>query len=110
MSPEKVKGNPPVLYGLHMGQNKVMIIDAQNAALRDQTYIERDVRVLDECDCYENKADGTMGAVDGMHDDLVIHSAMANWAHNSPQAMDPCKEVNRSSAVVKKIIISEASI
>ena len=110
VSPEKVKGNQPVLYGLHMGQNKTMIIDAQNAALRDQTYIERDVRVLDECDCYENKPDGTMGAVDGMHDDLVIPSAMANWAHNSPLAMDACRLVEKSSTIIKKKIISEASL
>lgn len=110
VSPEKVKGNPPVLYGLHMGQNKTMIIDAQNAALRDQTYIERDIRVLDECDTYENKPDGTLGAVDGCHDDLVIPSAMANWADNSPIAMGPCKEVDRDNKVIKKKIISEASL
>ena len=109
MSPEKVNGNPPVLYGLHMGSNKVMIIDAYNGALRDQGYVERDRRVLDEADCYEFKPDGTMGATDGMHDDLVIVSAMAVWAHYSPIAIGPVKEVKQQS-FKKKSIISEASI
>lgn len=109
MSPEKVKGNPPVLYGLHMGHNKVMIIDAYNGALRDVGYIERDARVLDECDCYELKSDGSMGATEGTHDDLVIPSAMAVWAHESPLAIGPVEEVEQK-IIRKNKIISEASI
>lgn len=109
MSPEKVKGNPPVLYGLHMGHNKVMIIDAYNGALREIGYVERDVRVLDECDCYENKPDGSMGAVDGTHDDLVIPSAICVWADGSPQAIGPVREIEKK-VIKKKSIISEASI
>ncbi len=109
MSPEKVKGNPPLLYGLHMGHNKVMIIDSQNAALRDIGYVERDARALDECDTYENKPDGSMGAVDGCHDDLVIPSAICNWVHNSPIAIGPVKEIQQSISTPKKIV-SEATI
>ena len=108
-SPQKVRGNPPVLYGLHMGQNKVMIIDSLNGALRDQSYIERDIRVLDECDCFEYKPDGTMGAVEGMHDDLVIPTAMGTWASNSPLTIGPPEEVEHTF-VKKTKIISEASI
>jgi hypothetical protein len=109
ITPEKVKGNPPVLYGLHMGHNKVMIIDSLNGALRDQSYIERDIRVLDECDCYEYKSDGTMGAVEGMHDDLVIPTAICIWASESTLTIGMPKE--RTHRQVKKSkIVSEASI
>jgi hypothetical protein len=110
IAPDKVKGNPPVLYGLHMGHNKVLIIDSLNGALRDQSYIERDARVLDECDTYEFKPDGSMGAVDGCHDDLVIPTAMGTWASNSALAIGPPEEVEERPAVRKSKIVSEASI
>ena len=109
ISPEKVRGNPPVLYGFHMGQNKVMVIDALNGDLRDLGYIERDIRVLDECDSFEYKADGTMGAVEGTHDDLVISTAIAVWASESPLAIGPVREVE-VRGYKKSKIVSEATI
>lgn len=109
-SPQKVNGNIPVLWGLHMGQNKTMIIDSYNGALRDMSYIERDMRTLDECDTYEYKPDGTMGAVDGCHDDLVIVSAICVWASETPLAIGPVREISRSQRVVRKKIVNESSI
>jgi hypothetical protein len=107
-SPEKIK-NMPVLYGFHTGRNKSLIIDTLNGALRDQSYIERDIRVLDETDTYEYKADGTMGAVEGCNDDLVMATAMAVWCDQSPQAIGPVKEVEHKYKQTSKVI-SEASL
>lgn len=58
---------------------KEMILDTLNAALREGAYWERDERVIDECDTYERKEDGTAGAVDGCKDDLVMATAGALW-------------------------------
>jgi hypothetical protein len=56
-----------------------MIIDQLNAAMRDDLYIERDQRACDEFDSYEIKPDGSYGAVEGSHDDLVISRAGVIW-------------------------------
>jgi hypothetical protein len=68
-----------------------MIINALNAAMRDEAYEERSTYACDEFDRYELKTDGSMGAVDGEHDDRVITRAGAIWLSGT---MDPVKEVD----------------
>lgn len=66
--------------GFHTNRStKEMIIDALNAAARDNAYIERSERLCAEMDTYERKSDGRMGAVDGAHDDLVMSRAGCVW-------------------------------
>jgi hypothetical protein len=78
--PEQVRDGIPLQYGFHTNTStKEMILDTLNAALRDGAYWERDERVIDECDTYERKEDGTAGAVDGCKDDLVIATAGVLW-------------------------------
>lgn len=78
--PEKVKQGIPIRYGFHTDiRTKPMIMNTLNAALRDQEYIERDMRACDEMDTYEVKPDGRYGAVEGMHDDHVIVTAGGAW-------------------------------
>jgi hypothetical protein len=73
-------------YGFHTGGgNKEMIITNLLGAFREETFIEKDSGSLDECDFYERKKDGSMGAVEGKKDDKVIITAGANWLANSPQ-------------------------
>ena len=43
-------------------------------------------RIVDEADQYEFKQDGTMGGVDGTHDDLLVPTAIGVWISES--AMD----------------------
>jgi len=67
----------PVKYGFHTNSmTKPLVINTLKAAIRDGGYIERDERTLDECDEFEHKPDGTMGAVDGAHDDFVMSTAI----------------------------------
>jgi hypothetical protein len=78
--PEKLRQGVPARYGFHMNSaTKPMIIDTLNGALRDGAYIERDQESVFEMQMYEIKTDGTMGAVEGQHDDLVIGTAGAVW-------------------------------
>ena len=77
---EKLKENVPVKYGFHTNlKTKPMIIDVLNGALRDQQYIERDIRACDEMDTFEIKENGTYGAVSGCHDDIVVVTAGGLW-------------------------------
>ena len=82
-------------YGFQTNnKSKGMIIDALNAAARENYlrqfgeqesfgFIEHDQRAVNECHWYEIKRDGSMGAVDGKHDDMVITTAGCVWLSNS---------------------------
>lgn len=77
---EQVQANIPRKYGFHTNmKTKPQIIDHLNAALREEGYIERDTRACDEMDQYETKPDGSIGAIDGGHDDHVIVTAGGCW-------------------------------
>jgi hypothetical protein len=79
--PEKIRQGIPIKYGFHSNaSSKPMVINFLNGALRDDLYYERDERVCSELDTYEIKADGSYGAVEGCHDDLVMATAIGLWA------------------------------
>lgn len=106
---EKIKEGLPIKWGFHTNEKtKAMIIDELVAALRDDTYIERDVLACDEMDSYEVKPNGSYGAVEGSKDDNVIVTAGGVWLCN--KYMDLPKEVRMSKKNLTKKIISEASI
>ncbi len=91
-NPEDIAAKVPTKWGFHTNSaTKTMIIDTLNAALRDEGYIERDERACNEMDCYEEKPDKSLGAVDGQKDDIVMSTAGAIWLATS--SMPPPKEV-----------------
>jgi hypothetical protein len=78
--PTKIKQGLPPMYGFHTNKStKTMVLVALNAALREIGYYERDSRTCDEMDYYETKPNGTVGAVEGEHDDLVMATAIGVW-------------------------------
>ena len=67
----------PARYGFHTNvATKTDLVNQMNKRFREQGYIERDGRALDEADCYEVKPDGSYGAVDGEHDDIYMSRAI----------------------------------
>jgi len=78
-------------YGFHMGANgdagKGMICDSLKAALREESYYERDFNSINEFKWFETKPNGKLGNIDGKHDDLVIVTAGSYWMSDS--YMDP---------------------
>ncbi len=75
--PTQIKQGLPPKYGFHTNKaSKTLALNALTAALRDRGYYERDIRACDEMDCYEIKPNGTFGAVEGEHDDLVMTTAI----------------------------------
>jgi hypothetical protein len=95
--PSKIREGVPVQWGFHTNRHtKPLVINAFNAAMRDDDYIERDQRVIDECHQFEIKPSGKMGAVEGCHDDLVIPTAIGVWASafymDSPKIIEEQKK------------------
>jgi len=107
--PEKVRMGLPIKYGFQTTMStKPMVIDILNAALREDAYIERDLRAADEMDTYEIKKDGSYGAVDGCHDDIVMTTAIGLWACFKYLPLP--KNITRTQESLSKKIVSEASI
>jgi len=105
--PEKIRMKVPIKYGFHTNSGtKSLIINTLNAALRDNLYVEKWDKACDEMDTLEYKIDGTIGAVDGCHDDVAITTAGVVWM--SLKYL-PLPVVSKPFTTNKNIIISEAS-
>lgn len=78
--PENIGQRPPSRWGFHMNRaTKVLVIDAQKNALREGAYIERDTQACYEHDVFERKPNGSYGAMDGHHDDILITRCIGNY-------------------------------
>lgn len=76
-SAEDVRQGRPRKYGFHTNvATKPMVIATLVQAVREHLYAERDARCLDEMLVYERKANGSFGAIDGAHDDLLMTRAI----------------------------------
>jgi len=70
---DKVKEGAPVKWGFFTGRSeKIMLVAEHTAILREDGYIERDDDAVNETLLYEQKKDGTYGAVEGNHDDKTM--------------------------------------
>lgn len=78
---DQIKQGVPAKWGFHTNTStKPMVISHQVKAVRDELYIEREKRAVDEHDTFEIKEDGkTMGAVEGKHDDRLMTRAIGVW-------------------------------
>ena len=76
-SEEAIREGMPKNYGFHTNiATKPMIITTLVKVIRENLYIERDARCLDEYLCYEKKQNGAFGAIAGKHDDLLMTRAI----------------------------------
>ena len=76
-SEEDILQGLPTKYGFHTNvATKPMIISTLVKVVRENLYIERDKRCLDEYLTYEKKPNGSYGAVIGKHDDLLMTRAI----------------------------------
>ena len=100
----------PVRYGFHTNiATKPMIISTLVKVIREGLYIERDKRCIDEFMNYEKKPNGSFGARQGTHDDLLMTRAIG--LHICFYEMDLPKVVTRSKNDLRYTpkIISAAS-
>jgi len=103
---ESIKQGAPVQYGFHTGHNKTALIDNLNKLLRELGYIELDQRAVNEWDSYEIKKDGSYGAVDGQHDDILMPTAIGLYISDK---MDMPVEIIRKKQTHNKKIVNESS-
>ena len=110
-SEEDILAGLPTKYGFHTNvATKPMVISTLVKAIRENAYIERDRRCLDEYLVYEKKPNGAFGAVAGKHDDLLMTRAVG--LHVCFYEMELPRFVRRKRRIVskKKKTVSAATI
>lgn len=111
-SEDEIRNKEPRKYGFHTNvATKPMVISTLVKVVREALYVERDVRVLDEYLTYEQKQNGTYGAIVGKHDDLLMTRAIG--LHICYYEMDLPRIVKRQHPGMKqkrKRAVSAATI
>ena len=75
--PEDIRQGAPLKYGFHTNvATKPMIISNLVKVVREGLYTERDELCLDEYLTYEQRPDGSYGAISGKHDDILMTRAI----------------------------------
>lgn len=70
---DKIVEGVPAVWGWHTNKKtKTMIINNYVVMLRERGYIERNEAAFNEARVYEQKDDGSFGAKDGHHDDILM--------------------------------------
>ncbi len=84
-SPEQIAQGAALRYGFHTNvSTKPMIISTLIMVVRDGLYVERDQRALEEMLVYEQRQNGSYGAIEGHHDDILMTRAIGlHIAYNS---------------------------
>lgn len=73
ISGDSINEAVPTRWGFHMNRNtKSIIINTMINALRNNLFIERDLDACHEYDVFERKSNGSYGAQEGEHDDILI--------------------------------------
>lgn len=76
-SEEDIRRGRPVKYGFHTNvSTKPMIISNLVRIVREGMYVERDEECLNEYLTYEQRANGSYGALSGKHDDILMTRAI----------------------------------
>lgn len=99
----------PKKYGFHTNvRTKPLLVASLVKAVRENLYIERDERCLEEYLCYERKQNGSYGAIIGKHDDLLMTRAIGMYIS---EKMDLPQVVSKRERIAKpRKAISEAHI
>lgn len=110
-SEEDILQGLPTKYGFHTNvATKPMVISTLVKVIRENLYVERDSRCLDEYLTYEKKPNGAYGAIVGKHDDLLMTRAIG--LHICFYEMELPKFVKRTKRMLvkKKRAVSAATI
>ena len=110
-SEEDILQGLPTKYGFHTNvATKPMVISTLVKVIRQNLYVERDARCLDEYLTYEKKPNGAYGAIIGKHDDLLMTRAIG--LHICFYEMELPKFVKRTKRMLvkKKNAVSAATI
>lgn len=102
---EEIRETAPTRWGFHMNRStKTILINTMINALRNNLYIERDERACHEFDVFERKPNGSFGAQEGEHDDILITRCIGYYIATQEPLSPIIHRRNRSNTP-----ISEAS-
>lgn len=109
-SEDEIREGLPRKYGFHTNvATKPLVISNLIKVVRENLYVERDERCIDELLTYERKQNGAYGAIIGKHDDLLMTRAIG--LHICFNEMELPQVVNKQRRFVqRKRVISEATI
>ena len=109
-SEDDIRARKPAKLGFHTNtKTKPLIINNLKRIIRDRLYIERDTRCIDEYITYEQKQNGSYGAIEGKHDDLLMTRAIGLYICYNSMPL-PCMESNERKYIYHTEQISEATI
>lgn len=109
-SAETIRSAAPSRWGFHMNRStKTLIINHQIQMLREQGYIERDLLACYEHDVFERKPNGSFGAMDGHHDDILITRCIGTYICYSEPLPVPASSRSRHDKT-RSLPLSEASM
>ena len=107
-SSEKLREGLPAKYGFHTNrQTKPMLIANMIAIVREKGYAEYDEEAVNEMRVYEKKKNGSFGAKEGKHDDILMATMIALYLDYE---LPLPKEVEKEKRFNKKRIVSEATL
>lgn len=110
-SPEDIAEHVPVKYGFHTNiATKPMVISTLVKVVREHLYTERDSRCLDEYICYERKQNGSFGAIQGKHDDLLMTRAIGMHICFNEMDMPRIVRIGEGKATRHRKAVSAATI
>jgi hypothetical protein len=99
---DKIKEGVPAKWGFHTNSSsKTMIKDTFVSLLREKGYKERNEEALNEARWFEYKKNGSMGAIEGKHDDILMSRMIG--LHICYELPLP-KEITNDRPKVKKVI------
>lgn len=76
-SEQRIKEGLPPKWGFHMNvSTKGLVINNMIKMLREEGYYERCFETCNEMDEYEVKENGSLGAIEGCHDDTLMSTAI----------------------------------
>ncbi|MDE5808382.1 MAG: terminase, partial [Muribaculaceae bacterium] len=98
-SQEDVRRGGRSKYGFHTNvATKQLVISTLVEAIRDKLYTERDQACIDEYLAYERRSDGSLGAIAGCHDDLLMTRAIGLYIIFHELPFPVARPVSRNSS------------
>ena len=110
-SEDDIKEGRPKKYGFHTNvSTKPMVIATLIKAVRENLYVERDERCLDEYLTYERKKNGAYGAIVGKHDDLLMTRAIGLHICFFEMGLPKYVDLTKPRTARRKKVVSAATI
>jgi hypothetical protein len=107
---EKITQGIQNIWGFQTNRKtKPAMISNLIAVLRDGAYIERNIDVIEEYAFYEKKQNGSFGAVEGKHDDMLITRAIALYISYCEMELPKIREPEQNKRKINRPL-SEATI